>query len=89
MRAGSPDAQAVAEAGAVATGALIACLGKATKKVLVTNVGTRATRENAWYDRVFLSIDQSLDFEDYLFEREAAPGEIIAAEFRRLAAVRE
>ncbi|MHC4994061.1 MAG: CARDB domain-containing protein, partial [Planctomycetota bacterium] len=30
----------------------------------VTNLGTRRTREGAWYDRVYLSNDPSLDFSD-------------------------
>ncbi|WP_422665759.1 CARDB domain-containing protein (plasmid) [Anabaena sp. PCC 7938] len=32
----------------------------------VTNTGTRDTRENSWYDRIYLSRDGSLDFNDTL-----------------------
>ncbi len=32
----------------------------------VTNTGTRATRQSVWYDRVYLSVDGSLDTSDHL-----------------------
>ena len=41
----------------------------------VSNTGTRATRENVWYDRVFISVDGSLDRQDHMigeFRREGS-----------------
>ncbi|HEY6816092.1 MAG TPA: CARDB domain-containing protein, partial [Croceibacterium sp.] len=46
----------------------------------VQNVGNRATRENAWVDRLYLSLDSSLDEGDWLMSREASPGVIVKAE---------
>lgn len=46
----------------------------------VENVGTRATREDSWVDRVYLSLDASLDEGDWLMSREASPGVIVRAE---------
>ncbi|PSF27588.1 hypothetical protein C7H19_24935, partial [Aphanothece hegewaldii CCALA 016] len=43
----------------------------------VTNTGTRATRENRWSDRIYLSRDSSLDMSDLLlgeFERQGVLG---------------
>src|SRR5690606_33751551 len=46
----------------------------------VENVGNRATREDAWTDRLYLSLDPSLDEGDWLMSREASPGVIVKAE---------
>src|SRR3546814_14042068 len=46
----------------------------------VENVGNRATREDNWIDRVYLSLDASLDDGDWLMSRESAPGVIVKAE---------
>src|SRR5690606_5671487 len=46
----------------------------------VENVGNRATREDSWTDRVYLSLDASLDEGDWLMSRESAPGVIVRAE---------
>jgi hypothetical protein len=46
----------------------------------VENVGNRATREDAWTDRLYLSLDSSLDEGDWLMSREASPGVIVKAE---------
>src|SRR3546814_9712487 len=46
----------------------------------VENVGNRATREDQWTDRVYLSLDASLDDGDWLMSRESAPGVIVKAE---------
>ena len=42
----------------------------------VENVGNRATREDAWTDRLYLSLDPSLDEGDWLMSREASPLEV-------------
>jgi hypothetical protein len=42
----------------------------------VSNTGSRATRENIWYDRVFISVDGSLDRQDHMI-----------GEFRRVGAL--
>ncbi|RMG35700.1 MAG: LEPR-XLL domain-containing protein, partial [Gammaproteobacteria bacterium] len=44
----------------------------------VTNVGNRATREDRWTDRVYLSLDSSLDEGDFLLRREVGGKEIQA-----------
>ncbi len=49
----------------------------------VTNVGTRETREDRWFDRVFLSLDPSLDNGDHLLGREDG-GSVVKAEYQRL-----
>ena len=49
----------------------------------VTNTGTRATRETGWVDRVYLSLDSSLDTGDFLLRREVAGREITAQSVRR------
>ena len=46
----------------------------------VENIGTRATREDNWVDRLYLSIDPSLDEGDWLMSREVSPGVIVKAE---------
>ncbi|MBS0640889.1 MAG: hypothetical protein JSS43_13510, partial [Proteobacteria bacterium] len=46
----------------------------------VTNVGSRATREDSWFDRLYLSIDPSLDDGDYQLGLEKKPGQLVAAE---------
>ncbi|MFA7603825.1 MAG: CARDB domain-containing protein, partial [Novosphingobium sp.] len=50
----------------------------------VENVGNRATREDRWTDRVYLSLDASLDEGDWLMSRESSPGVIVKAEHNRV-----
>src|SRR3546814_334310 len=50
----------------------------------VENVGNRATREDNWIDRVYLSLDASLDEGDWLMSRESSPGVIVRAENRHV-----
>ena len=50
----------------------------------VTNEGNRATRDDNWIDRVYLSLDASLDEGDWLMSRESAPGVIVRAENRHV-----
>ncbi len=49
----------------------------------VTNVGGRDTREDVWTDRMFLSIDPSLDANDTLLEDETDPAHPVVAEYTR------
>ncbi|MGX9354808.1 putative Ig domain-containing protein [Roseobacteraceae bacterium S113] len=49
----------------------------------VTNVGTRATREDTWTDRVYLSLDSALDTGDFLLRREEGVREVRAEAVRR------
>ncbi|MEY8838360.1 CARDB domain-containing protein, partial [Cribrihabitans sp. XS_ASV171] len=44
----------------------------------VTNVGNRTTRQEVWTDRVYLSLDSSLDVGDFLLRREEGTREIRA-----------
>jgi large repetitive protein len=48
----------------------------------VTNVGNRDTREDRWTDRVYLSLDATLDEGDFLLRREV-DGREVMAEFVR------
>ncbi|MCU0915393.1 MAG: tandem-95 repeat protein [Planctomycetes bacterium] len=48
----------------------------------VTNVGTRETREQSWWDRLYLSRDPSLDNSDYLLRDERDPLKMLDAEVR-------
>src|SRR3546814_4499985 len=50
----------------------------------VENGGNRATREDNWNHRVFLSLDASLDEGDWLMSRESSPGVIVRAENRHV-----
>src|SRR3546814_19096244 len=50
----------------------------------VENVGNRATREDNWIDRVYLSLDASLDEGDWLMSRASSPGVIVRAENRHV-----
>ncbi|MDZ8264725.1 CARDB domain-containing protein [Nostoc sp. ChiQUE01b] len=49
----------------------------------VTNTGTRDTRETFWLDRVYLSRDESLDFNDTLLGEFARRGSLKQGEFYR------
>ena len=49
----------------------------------VENVGNRSTREDGWVDRLYLSLDASLDNTDWLMTRETAQGVQIKAESNR------
>jgi hypothetical protein len=49
----------------------------------VTNVGNRATRETGWTDRVYLSLDASLDDGDYLLPLRKPDGTFADAAFLR------
>ncbi|MCC5624357.1 CARDB domain-containing protein, partial [Nostoc sp. CHAB 5715] len=42
----------------------------------VSNTGTRDTRENSWYDRIYLSRDESLDLNDTLLREFAHRGSL-------------
>src|SRR5262249_25377299 len=44
----------------------------------VTNIGTRATREREWVDRVYLTLDPSLDFGDQLLGEALRSGDPLA-----------
>ncbi|WP_205678900.1 CARDB domain-containing protein [Aquisphaera insulae] len=44
----------------------------------VSNIGTRATREDEWVDRVYLSLDPSLDFGDQLLGESLRSGAPLA-----------
>ena len=50
----------------------------------VTNVGNRDTREDRWIDRLYLSLDPSLDDGDYQLGLETKPGVLTAAESQHL-----
>ena len=49
----------------------------------VTNAGNRATRQSAWTDKVFLSLDASLDNSDDLLTALQPDGSYVSAEYDR------
>ncbi len=51
-----------------------------TATYTVTNIGNRATRVAAWTDKIFLSLDASLDNSDDLLTLEQAGGQFVSAE---------
>jgi hypothetical protein len=55
---------------------------------MVTNVGTRDTRENGWMDRVYLSHDPSLDERDILMSDDSDPERSVWAEYERRGVLR-